>query len=662
MAQRKPTKTTETRNQGPEPDQIKALERLLRGGDFAQASKRARLLVGRFPDHAGVNRLLLEALLRGGNAAAATLAAYEWATRRPNSPGAQEALYHQALMGNHFLLAAKAAARMGELGVRVDKALNDPELVNEILVMPDGTRTTRETMERFEIAKLHLEAHDFAGAQRLFAGLAITPARNNRLVALFHLGRAAEALNQAIEAWDRDPDNLFALGWASQLRLYLGDETGARGLTVPLAQAEARRLEDAQAQMGVLLLLGENQPAWAAFERSNHSPWREDGASQMEAMRQLFGGGAASRLGREDEARTWWKSALNLDPALARARENLAALNREGSLSPYPALFDLTQVLPLDLINGLRELSPQSILERMKELDIGNDYLRAIYLAGDTIVRGFAAQFLKSRLDRQAPDRGATSPTQAAAILRELALLPIGTHEERLGFLQALKERDLVGPEETLQLWDQGKLSEIRFFSSEISREPVPSGLPDDLQELLDQSIEDLNANRVPQAEAALTAILARIPDHPIALGNLGAIYARQGRIEECQSHLRQVIAVHPDYLFARANLAALLIEDGELDEAKALLDGLMQRPRLYIQEYFALYGVLAMLSRARGDEKGAARLMRTLEQVVETKEEERLLAQAKARLEKVGAPGHLSPTVRNLMKNLESLMGRKNR
>ncbi len=323
---------------------------------------------------------------------------------------------------------------------------------------------------------------------------------------------------------------------------------------------------------------------------------------------------------------------------------------------------NLTQVLPLDLINGLRELSPEANLLRIKDLDIGNDYLRAIYLVGDTIVRGFAAQFLKSRLDSQAPARGATSPTQAAAILRELALLPIGSYEERLGFLQALREHNLVAPEETLQLWDQGKLSEIRFFSTEISREPVPSGLPDDLQELFEQSIEDLHANRVPQAEAALTAILARIPDHPIALGNLGAICARQGRTEECRSHLRQVIAVHPDYLFARVNLAALLIEDGELEEAKALLDGLMQRPRLYIQEYFALYGVLAMLSRARGDEKGAARLMRTLEQVVETKEEERLLAQAKARLEKVGAPGHLSPTVRNLMKNLESLMGRKNR
>lgn len=662
MAQKKPIKTTQSRVQGPEPDQIKALERMIRGRDFSQASKRARLLVERFPDHASANRLLLEALRQAGNPGAATLAAYQWATRRPNSLAAQEALYHLAIEANHFLLASRAAALMGELGVGVDQPPDDPKLLKEVLVMPDGSRATRETMEQFEIAKVHLEAHDFAMAEHLFAELAITPARNNRLVALFHLSRVEEALKQALDAWDQDPGNLFALGWAALLRLYLGDETGAQGLAVPLALAEARRLDDALAQIGVLLLLGENQGAWAAFERSNQSPWRDDQAGQVEAIRLLFGGGAASRLGRGDEARTWWKKALSLDPGLTLARDNLGVLNREGKPPAYPALFDLIQVLPLDLINGLRKLTPEAVQERVKRLDMGNDYLRMIYLAGDAVVRGLAAQFLKSRLESQAPDGGATSQAQAASILRELARLPIGTYDERYGFLHALKERGLVAPEEPLQLWDKDKLTEIIMFSSEIYREPAPSGLPDDLQELLDQSVEDVNANRLPQAEAALTAILARIPDHPMALGNLGAILARQGRLNECRSLLRRVIAAHPDYLFARVNLASLLIQDGELEEAKALLDGLIQRPRLQILEFFALYSVMAMLSRAQGNEEGAAALIRSLEQVVEDEDDERWLAQAKARLEKVSAPGQLSPRVRNRFKNPADLFQRNSR
>lgn len=73
-------------------------------------------------------------------------------------------------------------------------------------------------------------------------------------------------------------------------------------------------------------------------------------------------------------------------------------------------------------------------------------------------------------------------------------------------------------------------------------------------------------------------------------MGNLGAILARQGRLNECRSLLRRVIAAHPDYLFARVNLASLLIQGWRTGEAKALLDGLIQRPRLQILEFFALY------------------------------------------------------------------------
>jgi hypothetical protein len=48
MAQRKPTKTAQTRGQGPEPDQIKALERMIRRGDFPQASKQRSVSIWEF--------------------------------------------------------------------------------------------------------------------------------------------------------------------------------------------------------------------------------------------------------------------------------------------------------------------------------------------------------------------------------------------------------------------------------------------------------------------------------------------------------------------------------------------------------------------------------------------------------------------------------------
>jgi thioredoxin-like negative regulator of GroEL len=82
--------------------------------------------------------------------------------------------------------------------------------------------------------------------------------------------------------------------------------------------------------------------------------------------------------------------------------------------------------------------------------------------------------------------------------------------------------------------------------------------------------------------------------------------------------------------LFARCNLAKTLIEDGEIDEAERLLDGLIERERLHIQEVFALYGSLAMLYRAKGEDTAAQSLLSNLESMVEDEDDERRFAQVK--------------------------------
>ena len=189
--------------------------------------------------------MLVDALYQSGARGAATLAAYQWAQRRPNSQAAQESLFQLALEGEYALLAAGAAERLADLGALAERIRVDPAALAEVLRQPDGSQATQADMERFELGKLHLEARDYAGTVRELEGVAVTAARNNRALALFHLGRGEEALSAALDAWQQDPGNLFALGWALQLRLYRGDEGGARGLAVPLAQAQARRAEDA---------------------------------------------------------------------------------------------------------------------------------------------------------------------------------------------------------------------------------------------------------------------------------------------------------------------------------------------------------------------------------------------------------------------------------
>ena len=648
---KKPSKTTQARGQQPEPAQLKGVERLIKARDFASASARARALVQRFPDHCGANRMLVDALYQAGGRGAATLAAHQWAQRRPNSREAQEVAFQLAMEGDYALLASRALERLADPGAVTQRLHSNAATLEELLQQPDGSRATLADMERFEIGKLHLEAQDYAGAARELAGVAVTPARNNRVLALFHLGRSAEALSAALDAWQQDPGNLFALGWALQLRLYRGDEGGARGLAVPLAQASARRIEDAQAQLGALLLIWEDQAAWDAFERTNQATWVGESTGLPEAMRLLFGAGAASRLGHGDQARALWKRALVRHPGLAAAQENLAALQRDGEPPAYPALFDVGQLVPIGVLDGMQKGGGKGLDARIDQWGINDAYLEAIYLTGDATVREIATYLLQRRLDHAAPLAAGPSTRRPATILRDLARLPIGTKEERLGFLDALRQRQLIAADEAAKFWDGTALQELHLISTQITREPMPSNLPPDLLTLHSEALHHLRAGRLEASETALNAILARVPDHPVVLGNLAGLRAHQGRAKECRDLLRRVVAVHPDYLYARCNLAGILIEEDKLDEAKALLEGLAQRPLLHISEAFNLYGVMAALSRAQGDDEAAADLIATLERLVEDEDDEQLLAITKERLARATRGGRLKANLGALIR-----------
>ncbi len=171
----KPTKNKSDKSPTPEPAQLKAVERLIRAEDYPRAIARARALVQRYPDHGGARQLLMDALYRGQGQDAAALAAYKWAQHRPNSLPAQVALFQQALDGRHLLLAQRVAERVRDLGSVTRCSPMGAEALDDLLKQYDGSRARREDLEQFDLGKLHLDAHDFAGAVRILDGVAITP-------------------------------------------------------------------------------------------------------------------------------------------------------------------------------------------------------------------------------------------------------------------------------------------------------------------------------------------------------------------------------------------------------------------------------------------------------------------------------------------------------
>jgi tetratricopeptide (TPR) repeat protein len=238
----------------------------------------------------------------------------------------------------------------------------------------------------------------------------------------------------------------------------------------------------------------------------------------------------------------------------------------------------------------------------------------------------------------------------AADLLRAFARLPIGTRDERFGFLTFLQNHHLIGPTEPVAFWDGNELREVTVTGTEIYREPKESDLPPDLDALLIEAVVLHNEDRPDEAEVRLKRILERVPDHPVARMNLAALRSVQGQTEESLRLLNAIVDKHPDYLFARCSLAQRLIEQRELEEAEQLLDGLVGRERLHIQEAFLLWGTLAMLYTAKGEEAAAQRLLDGLEAMVEDDDDARRLAGVK------DAVARLDPT-RRVERALKTLL-----
>lgn len=632
MAKKPASKKSPTKPQ-PEPAQIRAIERLLESEDYAEAVRRIRALLARFPDHGGLHRTLVKALESVEGPQAAALAAYAWAERRPNSLPAQETLLRIALARGHLMLAERTARQVLALGGETPGMPLDPELKTAMLIETDGQPVSPEVMERFDVGKLHLEGRDFAGALRWLEDLDLPPARNNAALAHFHLGQIDQALEAFLAHWRRNADNLFALGQAARLRLYRGDEDGARDLCAALAAAQAGRPEDALVQVEILVFLGEDQPAWDAFERSLTRDWFALGDGPTRSRLRHFGACAAARLGRSDEASRWWQDARTADRNYHLPADNLDVLVRTGKAPLFPAVIELHEALPFTWISSVRTSKADAdSLALLDALTASNAYLRALYLAGEDTTRKLAGLALRRR--------AGGGDAAAAGLLRELIRLPAGTKDERFGFLTFLQSKGLIGRDEEVTWWDGETLQEVRVFGSEIHREPAESDLPPDLLDLLAQSVEHFNQRRLDKAEACLKAILKRVPDHPVTLSNLAALRGLQGRDEEANALLRAVLGKHPDYLPARCNLANALIFEGKLDEAAELLEGLVGRERMPVQHAFALYGAYALLHHARGEEDAVQRLLHSLEVMVAEPADARRLADISRALERLGPAG----------------------
>lgn len=621
-------------HQRPESAQLRAIERLLEAKDFTKAIERAKQLVQRFPDHSGAWALLVEALRDGQGAQFAAVAAHDWAELRPQSLVAQEHLLAHAMEGGYLLLADQVAEQVRALGGSQGLThfpLSD-EIKTTLYTAIDGTRVDGEAMVQFDRARLYMNGFAFSKALRYLEDLDLTSARNNRITCLFHLERIDEALALALESWRRDDENLYALGWVASLRLYQGNVEGASGLCTRLAMMTARRVDEALPQLIALLLLDQPEAAWAAYQRAVEAPWWEGIQELTTTIMTHLGACAAARCGELKQARRLWREIEQASPSFRLAAPNrLAASDAESLL---PAALEMHNALPVGRLNALRAQVQAHQSKRAEQnlhgISASNAYLRALAINGDESLRQVASLLLTHRLQQH--DKG------AAEVLRELVRLPIGTQHERFSMLKALREAGQLGEDELIEVWDGDALRAIKLFEMEVHREPTDSGLPDALDDLLDEAHDDYNDFQFEACESKLQSILASFPNHPQTLLMLASIRHMARRRTEAEQLLRQIIKANPNYLLARCNLARALIMRGELEAASDLLEGHREQHRIHILDLIQLHGALAMLESARGEDEVAESQLKLVESFIEDDHEADRLEEVRRLVKRVKA------------------------
>jgi len=621
-------------HQRPEPAQLRAIERLLEAEDYTKAIERAKPLVQRFPDHSGAWALLIEALREGQGAAFAAVAVLDWAERRPQSLVAQEQLLAHAIEGGYLLLADQVAERVRALGGGQELTnfpLSD-EIRTTLNTAIDGTSVDGEEMVEFDRARLYMNGFAFAQALRRLEGLDFSSARNNRITCLFHLERIDEALALALESWRRDDENLYALGWAASLRLYQGDVEGASGLCTRLAMMTARRVDEALPQLIALLLLDQPEAAWEAYQRAVEAPWWEGIQELTTTIMTHLGACAAARSGELKQARRLWREIEQATPSFRLAASNrLAAIDAETLL---PSALEMHNALPVGRLSALRAQVQAHQSKRAEQnlfgISASNAYLRALSINGDGSLRQVVSLLLMHRLQQH--------DMMAAEVLRELVRLPIGTKNERFSLLKALREAGQLGEDESIEFWDGDELRAIKLFEMEVHREPTDSGLPDALDDLLDEAHDDYNDFQFNACESKLQSILASFPNHPQTLLMLASIRNMARRRAEAERLLQQAIEANPDYLLARCNLARAFIMRGDLEAASDLLEGHREQHRIHILNLIQLYGTLAMLESARGEDELANSQLNLIESFIEDDHEADRLEEVRRLVKRVKA------------------------
>jgi len=393
-------------------------------------------------------------------------------------------------------------------------------------------------------------------------------------------------LEEALAATDRvlalQPDNIHGLSNRARLLALLGRFEEGRAVAGRMLASTADTVGGWLKKAEALSYLGLDQELLDVFAASRRA--EPNGEGGHDGMLWHLAAVAALHLGREADARAWWREALRREPGLSLARENLKDVDRPASKRNGPWAYDVRYWL-----------SRSTALELEREFRAGRQREAA---------RGPARRYLRRHPELMAVipawlARGAPDARQFALMLIEAAELPelaqaakefalgqAGADDQRMKAAQLAVHQGALAAGR-VQFWSEGAWREVILMGIEIHGEAVRDRRhPPQVERLLHQGVEYMNAGEMVLAEETLQQALKLEPDAPDLLNNLAATYAATDRQAEAESIWRALLEREPDYLFARASLGRIEAQRGHVAEARALLDPLLARRRMHFSEF----------------------------------------------------------------------------
>lgn len=280
-------------------------------GDLVGYEHACRQLLELVPDHAEVALMLGGAHLHNHRPALACLAFSRFLERFPDHERAAEA------RDTVQRLAEPLAQYLHDLGFSGDDGLQLAALHEESNAL--------------------LERGDLREARRLAERLLkrkpdCLPSLNNVSQLYWMEGMADRAVAAAQQVLSIEPDNPHALSNLARYHFLAGRPADARDVAERLKRVANEAPERWVKQAEAMAFLGDDDAVLQAYQRG-----RAQGSAANRAVLHHLAAVVHARRGDEEAARSLWRSALDLDPALELATQNLEdlALPRQERLGPW---------------------------------------------------------------------------------------------------------------------------------------------------------------------------------------------------------------------------------------------------------------------------------------------------------------------------------------